>query len=1022
MLSSDSFTHNSTSPSPFLASVAKACLSHYCDLSDICFIFPNRRSGSFFLKNLSSQLGDNTLLAPEVLGIDEFVEKIAGRLAAPRLDLIFRLYNAYCEIAGNSPDLIAEKALLDFDRFAPWAETLISDFSEVEKYDVDAEALFVNVRDYREIASNFLTEQQIEFIARFFGTPPNLESAETFWKTVGPEKDRSEIKRKFVELWRVLPELHSKLLKSLEADGLALDGTLFQLAADAVEQMMKPELPWSKVVAVGFNMLSTSEVRLLEALAALPSPVYDSFIDFFWDATGPVLESESLNASQSIHRLMRRFPSPEWAHDFMADSQAVALPPVISVAAAPSNVAQVKIAADVAASWLKDKNGEIIKDARTAIVLPDENLLLPLLHSLPDALSSVNLTMGYSMRFTSVASFMFHLRRLHSRRCRVGEELGYRREDLSTFLAHPLVHALVGTNAVREYGESLTTRHIQAVSASDVAKALPQLEPLVRTIDKKCGVDSAAQWLDEVLATIADAIASDAGQQQASHPYNKKIEIAQIELYRQALGRLLTAAQMHGVEMNVDTLFHLTDRLISGERISFEGEPLEGLQVMGLLETRAIDFERVVVLSLNDKVLPRHARKRTFIPDALRSGYGLPLPSRAEELYSYYFYRLLSRAREVTLIYDARAGEGMRSGGKSRFLLQLEMLYAENKINFLDYSYRLSTSVSTPSPVIKTPEIMENVKEYLAGGSRNLSASAIMDYCQCPVRFYFRDVAGVKDEDPPSDSMDAITQGLVVHEVMEKVYIPHQEKRDSLKERVVISKELINSILENERKIRRLVIRAVNRIHYHLDYEELDREPEGAMPIITDRLALMVKNALRHDATLAPFELVGTEISDTIRWSIGSSPEVNVKYAIDRVDIVDGIFRIVDYKTGVSHVAASEQEDIFNGNYNARYFIQLLLYADILSRRLAEENLKAAPGIAMKIYEVNRPPQSLEVMPTVERKNVMLNTDEGVADTFKLGMEKIINDIFNPDIPFSPTDNEDNCLYCNLKYLCGKQK
>lgn len=1009
--------HHELAPDSFLGAVAEAYLSRYDDLSEFCFIFPNRRSGSFFLRRLAENLGDRPILAPDVMGVDEFMASVADRLAASRLDLIFRLYHIYCRLAGRSDSLLSESEALDFDRFAPWGDMLLADFSEVEKYDVDAPALFRNVKDYREIAANFLTEEQIEIITRYFGVSPRMGDVERFWRNVGPEEERSDIREKFVELWKILPELYSSLIDDLEQDGLALDGSLFRMAMRRVIEEGREALPWKKIVVVGFNHLSTTESRLFSELKKFHTDSGDAFADFFWDCTGPVLNSGQSRAASSLRRYMRSFKSPEWAIPFLMKCETDSMPSRIIMAASPSNTAQTKIASMMLEDWRKSdasRAEEDINKARIAVVLPDENLLLHAMHSLPDNIGSVNITMGFSLRFTSVASFVYHLRQLQLRRRRLGDGYGYHYDDITAFMAHPLMHLLLGSNRAMGVGADMMARHIRIISVEELVKYAPELKDMVTPMNRRASASQTAEWLDSVLQSLEDALSSE------SDMLNVKMERQLIAAYRMALARLLSALQMNKVEMTFVTLFHLVDRLVQGERVSFDGRPLEGLQIMGLLETRALDFDRVIILSMNDKIMPRRARKRTFIPDALRRGYGLPTSSLSEDLYAYYFYRLISRASEVALIYDARAGEGMRSGGKSRYLLQLDMLHASDLLEHRDYTFRMGAQKSQPEGVTKTPDVMQRVNNYLASkGNKNISASALMTYCQCPVRFYYREVVGLRDEAAPSDTLDAITTGLVVHDVMENVYLQSPGQEKYLKDPLIVTPDLIKTSIADIAGIEALVRSAINRKHYKLKPSQAATPLKGSMILVAEKIRDIIIGILRHDLHLAPFRLIGTEIAESISWSIGDSPVVNAKYSIDRVDEVNGRVRIVDYKTGSSHVAARSPENVFDGSDAAKYMLQLLLYSRFLEDRMKREEGRDVKEIEMVIYDVNHP-DDMEQFPKIANKKVTHHRSPMVEDLFDTEMQRILTEIFDPELPFSPTENEDNCRYCNLRDLCGR--
>lgn len=1005
----------------FLGAVAAAYASRYDEMTDVCFVFPNKRSCTFFLDSLASALGPRAMLAPEIMDISEFVSRVSDREAAPRLDMLLRLYKIYCSLCGRPDSLQNPDNLLDFDRFAPWGETVINDFSEVDQYDIDAESLFINVRDYRDIASNFLTEEQLAVIERYFGYRPVSDDVERFWRTVTDDKELSRLKEKFVELWRLLPELYQGLNRSLDADGLATPGRVFRLAAQMISEIDPSRLPWSKVVMVGFNMLSTTEAEIFAMLRDMKDDDEESYAEFFWDATGPVLGEENKSkgpATKAIHRNMRLFPTPEWAIPFIETARRSKIP-AINVAAAPSNAAQAKIAAMTIRDWTRRLGIEKVASPSTAIVIPDENLLMPLLHSLPEDIGSVNLTMGYSMRYTSVASFVFHLRRLQERRRKSGGLPGYLRDDIQLLLSHPLIHVLIGSGNANLINGEIGRLHLRVVTVDWLGAHLPELAEILKPIEPDAGVDETVSYIDDVLRKIDEALGRD---RDGLPTLNTKIERSQISVYRVALSRLAASVRHHGIEMAWRSVFHLVDKLVAGETVAFEGEPLEGLQVMGLLETRALDFDHLVILSLNDSIMPRRSRRRTFIPDALRHGYGLPTATRGEELFSYYFYRLLSRAKEVTLIYDARAGEGMRSGGKSRFLLQLEMLYAPGQVREDHYTFGLANNVTRPECVRKTPDVMKMLEDFtLPENGRNLSASALMDYCKCPVMFYYKDVVKLSDDSQAKDYIDAITQGNIVHDAMVNLYFPPRSQGKYLKgaNRIILSAADLQNIIADPSRIENAVRRAVNRNHFHLKPEDLDRPLEGTVLMVAERLMHQVRDVVSHDLSLAPIEMIGGEMKGTPRLKIGDAPAVNIRYAFDRVDRIAGSFRIVDYKTGSSHVNAKDEEDLFNGNHNASYMLQLLLYAHLLTERVHDEEGIQLPDVEMHIYDVNTIASVGSVRPVFNKQTIVSHSE--LEAIFLPGIESILTDIFDPEKPFEPTENEDNCTYCAFKALCGKE-
>ena len=1015
----------------FLEGVARAYLSRYEEMSDICFVFPNKRSRAFFLKYLSDNMGQKVMLAPEVLDISEFMGRIAGLEVASRIDLLFRLYNVYCHLSGSSAKLDTETGLLNFDRFASWGEVILGDLNEVEQYCADAVKLFDNVRDYRNLASNFLTEEQCEIIERYFGYRPSVGNVEGFWKSVYDNNELSKIKERFIELWKLLPELYEGLLADLKKDGLALQGTIYKEAAQKVMEEGRAAVPWDHVVMVGFNMLSTSEARMFDALRDIRDEEGDAFADFFWDATGPVLGPSSKaggRAAADIRRYMSTFPMPEWAREIMSGTDVDSMPGEINVLAAPSNSSQAKIASEIVSGWIKpaeekdaaepDKADEkMLYDARTAIVVPDENLLLPLLHSLPSDLKSVNLTMGYSLRYTAVASFIYHFKRLQTRRRKIGGETGYYHEDFKMFLAHPLVHALIGSEKANEISSEMTSKHLRVITPAWISGYSAPLAEILEPISREATVRQTIEHLDNVLRLLDNALRLNGKKQDT---INSNMERTQIATYRRSLITLLNSVMRHDISMGFLSVLHLLDRLVGGEKVNFKGKPLQGLQVMGLLETRAIDFDRLIVLSMNDKIMPRRARRRTFIPDALRRGYGLPTSSKSEDLYFYYFYRLISRAKNVNLIYDARAGEGMRSGGKSRFLMQLEMLYARGKVNEKNYTFNLSITDSAPERVDKTEDVMDRLSYFLKKDGKHLSASALMNYCSCPVKFYYKNVVGIIDDKPASEYIDALTLGQIVHNALQRLYFPAGMEKEYLKDsdRIEVTADNIKAFLSSPDAIATAVRHAVNAVHFKGNVP-LDSPLEGTVAMVAERMEEQVRQVLQHDLKLAPFELVGGELDGIQPWKVGSAPEVWFRYAFDRVDRVNGKWRLVDYKSGASGVKAAHFEDVFNGEREAKYILQMLLYAHLLEMRIKTEENMPTSEIDMQIYDLNSLSTEGSKPVTIEKKVI---SDHHQADPdFSDHLEKIICEIFDKSKPFIPTDDEQKCSYCSFQALCGRR-
>lgn len=1031
----------------FLDAIAMAYVNQFEDFKGLCFVFPNKRAGTFFENSLKQFIGAHKRKLPAIMTITEFVENVSGRETASRIDLLFRLYNIYKEMnhrkALNDPEL----KIMDFDAFRGWGEIVLSDFSEVDQYSVDPSKIFKNVKDFKKLESNYLTEDQLRILKDYFGYTPPIGKIEEFWKNAYHKRNEDaeypKIKGKFHELWETLAELYSRLDESLEKDGLATSGGTYRVALSRLsEQYGRDYLKWkrsrwNRVIMVGFNALSITEILIFEKLQKLAFQHNDFEVDFFWDCAGPILDDENSDASKYVRINKEKFPSPKWAEKYLQLSERNELPAKLEVIASPSNSAQAKIAGEEVESLLKELGAEKINSAKVAVVLPDENLLPVLLHALPENIGEFNLTMGYSLKQTSTASFMYHLRRLHQRSSKrsSGQRFFYA-GDVRMLLSHPFSHYLIGSELVAKLNAMMEKGHKITVSYSDlegVAGGRVEFLNIDRFNDDTEGVVS---YLDNLLDRIDKALPG-----KASGIVKSEIDSSHISHYRDGLKMLKEATDKHNIALNATGVFYLVDRLLAGEKIAFEGEPLRGLQVMGLLETRLLDFEHIIVLSMNDRIMPRKSRHASFIPNALRAGYGLPRANYQERLFSYYFYRMISRAKSVSLIYDARAGEGMRSGGESRYLMQLRYLYAVDKLKESKYRFNLSNNTRLPHSVQKSKEIMQNILKYAKDNSGyNLSASALKKYLTCPVKFYYEQIAKVNTDSKSDVFIDPITQGNIVHDVMLRLYFPESKRTQYLNdsERVRITPEDIDRLLAEEvnvngeakNRIDEEVRRSVFRKFYDINEKEEpipDKELQGTTAITASHLAELVRNVLAYDKGLAPFELAGGEMEGLYRYNYDKSDpskKVNLKYAIDRLDILqpgspDEKWRIVDYKTGGSHVLAKEFDDIFNGNSDAGNIFQLMLYANIFNLdKNKDEDMK------LSIYQVNELLGEGEACPKfgkVKKGAVPIEGHKQINGEFISKLDEILKEIFNPEIDFYPTPNESNCNFCKLMQLCGKE-
>ncbi len=997
---------------PFLQSVAKAYASRYPDLSEFCFLFPNKRSGTFFLKYLKEESGDHVMLSPQVQTITDFVGLLSGRVVAGRTDMLFMLYQSYCQLLGISSEN-EDKEGVDFDSFRGWGETVLSDFSEVDQYMVDPEAIFKNVKDYREISSNFLTDEQKEVLAEYFGRTDTGGSTR-FWKNFDKEDEElSTSKKRFLHLWRIMSPLYHRLNEKLEEKGLATTGGSYRLAVERLQKDGRGALPFKKIIAVGFNALSTAENTIFKEIRDFDGVEgYDDFADFFWDMTGPVLTSGVNSASKFVKANIRMFPCPEWALPSLKLSDAENFP-VLNVVSSPSNSAQTKIAGNLLAELRGRITAAEITGAKVAVVLPDENLLLPMLYSLPEGMGDVNLTMGYPLRLTSVVSFVSLLRKLHyNMRKEAGEPMFYHR-DLRLFLSHPFSHAAFGTGNVSEIIQKLDREHRATMSLAELSAISPIMGEILE--NEKIGdkPEEVVTYLEEVLKKIRQLILKTENGR-----IKVKLEISHIDIYRDALRRLKDIFKEYGIGMRRETVFYLADRLLAGETVRFEGEPLTGLQVMGTLETRSIDFDHIFILSMNERIMPMRVRGRTFIPNSLRRAFGMPPANYAESIFAYYFYRMISRAKEVTMVYDARNGGGQGAGDISRYIVQLRHLFAKNTIKEQEWKFTLSGKGEYDPSVEKTPEITRMLQPFLeADGEKRFSASYLNDYRECQLRFFFRRIMEMNADPEPSEFIDAIGVGNILHALMEELYVPAQMRKKLLDTPILVTPESIDNRMNDKQELNRLITRIVNRLHYHLPQERQDTPLTGASLIVAERIIGQAINIMKYDRTIAPFRIYGSEVKEILRIPLPSGKEVNFTFAIDRLDEVningEWRLRIVDYKTGSIKLEAADLEEVLSGGYKSEQIFQLFTYAWLLQKT----GMERAKNVMTEIYDVPRIFRNEVRLPVIGKREV---TDfEEYSSEFSEGMENMLESVFK-DKEFRATEDESRCVLCHFKGLCRR--
>lgn len=1023
--------------------------SYNVSLSDICFVFPNKRAGTFFRKYMRNELR-GVYLMPEITNITEFVTLVSGRQIGTRLEMLLQLYKCYLEELAPGVAHSDLDESLRFDNFRVWGDTVLRDFSDVDLHCVDAEEIFTNLKDFRTLATDYLNENQRRIVEEYFGRHL-YEQSDTFWRQfddvdedceVGEEREaegvrpKRKARKKFVYLWQLLARLYRRFEASLSATGQATTGMAYRIAKERLEKYGTSILPWKRVVMVGFNALSGAERGIFSALQDLEMEgeditgkekrVPEPYADFVWDSTGPILRDRENPAGRFVSINKKRYPEPEWLKSYLRKSDTETLPSHLEKISCPSNALQAKVAGEELLKMHSELGGAAFSDARVAVVVPDESLLMPILYGLPADVGDVNLTMGYPLRDTSVSTFITLLRSVQATQRYSKGGRGFGIEELNRLFAHPLSHAILGTSTINGFKSEMASKRRIVVTAEDLKSLSSRGVRMLRILGSESTIEEVSNYMNDVLEMVIESMSSSQGTM-----IHNKLESINARKWQQALRLLTDSLKRYDIEMRPLTLMYEAERLLSSESVSFRGEPLAGLQIMGLLETRLLDFDHIIILSMNDRIMPQKSRQRTFIPDTLRWGYGMPPSNYQENIFSYYFYRLISRAKSVRMLYDSRIG--ISGGGPSRYLHQLDMLYARESLIRSERKVVVSNGAEYCEASGHNAATYQKLRKYLATseGGRSFSASSLKKYCICPLKFYLEVICGIKTDFEESEKLGAIEYGNIFHSLMEHMYLPadYIGKNNLFDIPVRIEAEKIRKLLDDRDRLESEVIRAINKQYYRREESELDMPLPPATAIIAEGMLLQLESTLRYDLGLTPFDILGCETEGKVIYDAGDDLSVRMQFKIDRIDLVPtgedecGVpiyeYRLVDYKTGYVSYDSQSFEDYFVNMKNADPTFQMMLYAELLSNWKEWQSRYGHPKLCLSVYAVNSPQRVNEIrLPQINKETIRYYDD--VRGEFNERLRAMLHEIYKEDKEFEAMPSEKKCNYCSFRAICRK--
>lgn len=962
---------------PFLYQVATLFYQQYgAEIHRLAFVFPNRRAGLFFQKYLS-EISERPLFSPSILTINDLFMQLSGKHPADKIQMLFRLYELYKQRSGSSES---------FDEFIYWGEMLLNDFDDIDKYMVDARMLFRNVSDLKSLDDDFN-----------YLSPEQVQAIRSFWSSFYPKGD-SPNQQHFLELWEILYDLYAGLRTSLAKDGCGYDGMIFREVVEQLEKEPMSDFPFDRVVFVGLNALSVSEERLLLALQK------KGVADFYWDYVGPWVTDPDNKASFFLERNLRLFPSR---------MELPATEPVqaeIRVLGVPSAIGQAKQVYPILQALADEQQLTDESALRTAIVLPDEHLLVPVLNAIPEAIQHINVTMGYPLAGTPVAALMEYILTLQKNIRYIDRVPVFYFRDVLPILNHQYVMA-AAPEEVSQLVKDMTAGNRIYVHAAD----LNRHELLSILFTPVQNTEELSDYLIHVLEALNACLRNNRpnpdDEEMISNSTQTTVDIEQefIFHYFATVNRMKEVMHEAKIEMRLDTYFRLLKRMTDLITIPFEGEPLSGLQVMGVLETRALDFDRLIILSMNEGIFPLKKAANSFIPYNLRRGFGLPTYEHQDSVWAYHFYRLIRRAKQVTLLYDTRT-TGLQTGEVSRFVHQLRYHYQYPLIDEL-VVYDVASSVVPPISVQKTAEVEKLLSDFLFGGPRALSASAINTYLDCPLKFYFSVLEQIQEEDEITETVERDVFGSILHKVMEDLYTPFKGK--------LVTADLLKLLRKDQPLLTGTIARAFAELFFK---SPVVRPLEGENFLTGEMIRKYAEKILEQDARFTPFHYIESEKKVRATITLSDRRIVQLKGFIDRVDSLDRVLRIVDYKTGSGKLEFESVEGLFDKEAKDRpkAVMQVFLYAWMYQQLPEYTGMPIQPAI---YYLRTLFQRSFD--PVVEQKKGRgkadkVNSFQDFASDFEDKLRQCLDEIFDLDIPFTQTETGKACAYCSFRGLCGK--
>ena len=914
--------------STFLDQIAKVIIEDYSnDLSNTVVILPNKRAKIFLIEALKNQIEKN-IICPKIISIEDFIQEISAIRSIDSIELVFEFYEVYLKLTDV-------KNQQSFDLFANWAKMLLQDFNEIDRYLLDANHVLSYLKDIEDI------------------------------KKWGIEvENKTKLLENYIDFWKLLPNYYQTLYNHLLQKGIGYQGLIYREAVNKLKSFSK-SVPNTKYIFAGFNALNAAEEKIVQSL------LESNHAKIYWDIDQTFLNDPYHDAGLFIRRFKDKWihykSKPfEWvANDFLKDKKN------INIIGTPKTIGQAKIVGGIIDELIT--NDPMISLDKVAIVLGDENMLIPLLYSLPSSVGALNITMGFSSKNNPAQILIAKLFKMHSAALsRNGKNYVFYYKDLLGILTHPLIEPYSNTS---ELVKTIIQYNYTFITHQKIMELNPNPSDLFLLLFGKWEEGSLKVLGDisQLLQTIKGNLSNDNEEE--------KITKAFVFSIFKVINKLISYYSKYDHIDHIDTLHAIYKQVIDLAEVSFEGEPLNGLQIMGVLESRVLDFETVIITSLNEGKLPAGKSQNSFIPYDVKRELDLPTFKEKDAIYTYHFYHLLQRAKNVYLLYNTES-EGLDAGEKSRFITQLQVEYSD-KHNLMPAVYNavIPEKANQPMVIPKSESVMARLKEIAENG---FSPTTLTSYIRNPIQFYFQRILKIREVEEVEENIALNTLGTIIHETLKSMYDPFIGK-------FISESDILNCIKQIDAEVMK---------QFKLVYKEGEIKKgrnllafEVAKRNVYNFLKVELESILSGDA----IKILALEQRYERTFEHPNLPfPIKIGGSVDRIELRNGVLRIIDYKTGrvdKGTVTLSTWTDLTKDVANEK-IIQVLAYA-FMYQEMASEHPMEAGIISFKNLKSG-------FLPFTFKEGKELNTiiSKETIDQYLEQITFLLVEIFDQNIPF----------------------